>query len=95
MLQSMTSKELAGWRAYERLDGPIGGRQDREILYRISDQLEQLLINHATAHGVEGLKFKPADRPWWMPEPEEETEEEYAERIKAEVAAFNAQIEKG
>lgn len=42
MLRSVTSRELAEWRAYEFVNGPVGPQYEQEALASIHEMLQQV-----------------------------------------------------
>jgi len=92
LLQTMSSRELSEWRAYERFYGPVDRSYDSEMLAQIHELLQVLIQVTVRVNGGEGWEPKPVPRPWWTPPVAEETEEQYQTRLARDLKMFDAEL---
>lgn len=59
MLASLTSREIAEWRAYELLNGPVGPSYEQNALASIHEMVQQLCRIMISVNSEEGSSGVP------------------------------------
>lgn len=81
MLATLDAHQLARWRAYEKVNGPLDDTWSQEVLARIHEMLQVQYVRDPD-------KIHPIQRPWTIPK--EKLSEEQLAKQKADEEAKKA-----